>query len=1059
MLQAKSDEIVFGSRDKVKGRSVKGLAENIKGKSGRFRQNLLGKRVDYSGRAVIVSGPELAKDQAGIPIKSYLEMMKPTVIGLLCVQGHAGSFHAANTMIKDGDWIVWDILQMLANENFIILNRAPTLHRLGIMAFRIVLTDNSAISLHPLTCKAFNADFDGDQMGMHVPITLEAKIECRVLLLYSNNIINVANGEIIITPRKDVVLGLYYLTLDMPGEECTSDCRSFYSYRDVEVAVENKLIKYDTKIKYYFKYSASEIKEERERVRSIITTQGRIKMFNLLPNDGKMKFEDWNFAFGMEQVTAITKKIYEVYGNAATVEFCDQIMYLGFKSATHSAISISIADLKVPDSKKNYISKAIEDLLKIEEQYKDGVITTKEKENKITDIWSKASNLIGEDLKKEITKNDSNRNINSLSLMMKSGSRVSMIQLLQICGMKGLVTTASLGVIYTAVISSYVEGLNLIEFFISAYGARKGNVDSALKTPFTGYFARKLATVAQSCVIVNHNCGTKNGILYEAKNFDFKQGDHFLNIALGRVLAEDIIKDGEVLFKFGQVVDKDIVEKLKTINLKSIKLKSPVTCEEHFGICSECYGYDIATNKLCAVGTAVGIIAAQSIGEPGTQLTLRTFHSGGATSKTDTSFNLSAPFDSVITFKEDQMIKIEDCSIFIGHSLVVDFTFATGVSSFSLSHGSKIFVKSGQAVKNKDKIAEWDPYNSAIFAEEDGVVKFEDLVRQLSYTEIFDEATGRSSKIVINWLENAKNLRPNILLVDKAGYALKNSHNFTSKYYLSAGMIIMRQEGEEVKKGDILVRTPKDVIGFQKDITGGLPRVEELFEARIPESCSVISPCTGRLELLDSSSSKNKIILHSATDDKTYNFSVPKNKCILFKNGSFVHKGDIICEGNVNPHDLLVAQGVDGLVNYLTTEILKVYSLQGVVIQLKHLEVIIRYMLRKVSISSIGEADGSNFNVGDLCFMTRIEEENLKLQKDNKRPIESSRVLEGVTKASLSTESFIEAATFQEPMRILTEAAFLAKKDPLIGVKENLVIGSLTPIGTGISIRNICSEL
>ncbi len=1045
MLQDAVDNLINSSLSlrpakNLLGRPLKSIADFLKGKQGRFRQNLLGKRVDYSGRSVIIVGPNLKLHQCGIPKEMVLELFKFHVSHRLCLDGIAPSTKIASIMIDQKHPYVWNVLEDVIAENLILLNRAPTLHRLSIQAFEIKLIDGKSIQLHPLVCKAFNADFDGDQMAVHLPLSIHAQLEARILMLSSNNIISPADGQVVILPRKDIVAGLYYQTSlfeDAPGKD-----KVFSSYDEVLNALDHGIIKEQSKVNYRFCY------QNDPKVHSIETTPGRIILFELLPKDGKIKFEDVNFAWDVDRISKIVEMIKTEYGKKETVIFCDKIMNIGFHYNTLSGLSLGKDDIIIPDTKTKYISDTVKRIAVFEEEYKSGLITEKEKVNKTTDEWFRCTDLISSDMMKKINENSDNSKRSCILDIMNSGSRASAAQLKQLGGMRGLISKPSGQIIETPVISNFKEGLTVLEYFNSANGARKGNVDTALKTAEAGYLTRRLVDVSQDCIVLEHDCKTKEGCTYDLLSGEGKQ--NIEKIVVGRVAFENITSNGKVLFNKNHLFTRKCVSVLKNNNITSIKLRSPVLCNSSFGICSLCYGYDMLTERMIEVGEPVGIIAAQSIGEPGTQLTLRTFYIGGAASKDHINPSVVTKERCILSLDKDSsyFAKKNDHFVFFGNSLEILLKREDGsiLEKHKIPSGAKLFFKDGDLISQDVEIANWDSYNSYIIAEKDSYLKFIDLFNGLSYKETYDELSGNTTKIIINWInDNSKSILPSVSLVDKNGGLILDENGNHITYKLSPGAILMKQDGDLIKAGDFIARIPNEGIGIKKDITGGLPRIEEIFEASNPKSPALIAPFDGHLFFSDTNSAKLKIILKGLDgNEKSYN--ILKDKFFSFRNGTFVKRGDIILDGNVDLQSLIDFEGTSALIFYFTSEIKKVYALQGVNIDAKHIEVIMRYMLNKVEVLNSGD---SILLVGQKYNIEEVKDINRELESKNLTSITFKRIISGVTNSSLTTSSFLSAASFQETIKVLIDAALRGAKDPLRGMKENIIIGRLLPAGTG----------
>jgi DNA-directed RNA polymerase subunit beta' len=1035
------------------GQPLHSIAHFLKGKHGRFRQNLLGKRVDYSGRSVIVVGPELKLHECGLPKEMALELFKPFVLSKLRLYGKASTIKVANDMIEMKVPEVWEVLEEIISEHPVLLNRAPTLHRLGIQAFEPKLIESKAIRLHPLVCRAFNADFDGDQMAVHIPLSIESQMEARVLMISSNNILSSTNGDPVIVPRKDITAGLYYMTLEM--EDAQNKNHTFYSYDDVINALQNNYITINTPIKYVYKYN--EDSNLGNKAFTIQTTAGRVMLFNLLPQDGNIKFEDINVAWGIDFLNKIVNKVYRAYGKKVTVIFCDQIMYKGFEYATKSGISIGKDDIIIPTSKKEHIGSAMEKVRDIDNQYKAGYITSRERFNKVTDIWSECSSAISKDMMVNIKKDNNTSKINSIAIMMNSGARASEAQMRQLAGMKGLIAKPSGEIMEVPVISNFKEGLGVLEYFNAAHGARKGNVDTALKTANAGYLTRRLVDVAQDCIITEEDCGTEKGVTYNSKFDGNRLIQHVADLVKGRVLVNDVInQEGNVIITKDTIITPEVIDLIKQNNIHSLAVRSPVTCDTIFGCCTKCYGVDLSTNHLISVGEAVGVIAAQSIGEPGVQLTLNTFHIGGSATKNVAKPYIESEFAGKIQLSNVRyVVNKAGEKIITSHSGVVFIVNNNKIiGKYNLEYSAKLLLKDGDSVSIGTKIAEWDAYNTYIIAEHEGSIVFNDLIRGVSYSEISDEnADSKTNKIVLNYADSTKVLQPYISLVDKGGNAIKDHQNdIQIRYILNANMSILFNEDDKLSVGDKIVKIPRDGSTAVKDITGGLPRIEELFEARNVSNPAIITPFDGYIKFTKDSKLKTKFSIHSYDTDEVVNYVINKDRYVKVYDGARVNKGDIIVDGMLDPHDILQFQGVEALTTYITTEVQAVYKLQGIDIDSKHIEIIVKYMLNRAVIKSSGDTD---LEEGYHYSIPTIKTANQKAIQDGKEPAIFNYMLYGITKSSMQTDSFISAASFQETLKVLTDAAVAGKRDLLMGVKESVILGRLVPVGTGYVIRQM----
>ncbi len=1038
-------------------RPLKSLSDMLKGKQGRFRQNLLGKRVDYSGRSVIVVGPELKLHQCGLPKKLALELFKPFIYSRLEALGISSTVKQAKRMVEKQTTEVWDILEEVIREHPVLLNRAPTLHRLGIQAFEPVLIEGKAIQLHPLVCAAFNADFDGDQMAVHVPLSLEAQLEARVLMMSTNNILHPANGDPIIVPSQDIILGLYYLSQmkqNEPGEG-----RHFDNINEIEFALENGSITLHTKIS--FRFSTDEGYEKHE------TTPGRVLISKELPNNENISFEIVNKLLTKKEISRMIDDVYRHCGQKQTVIFCDHIMKLGFKHACNAGISFGKDDMIIPEEKENLIQDTNELVKEFEQQYIDGFITRGEKYNKVVDAWAKCTDKVEDKMMDKISSSqideDSEREepINSIYMMAHSGARGSAAQMKQLSGMRGLMAKPSGEIIETPIISNFKEGLNVLEYFNSTHGARKGLADTALKTANSGYLTRRLVDVAQDCIVVEEDCKTSEGLILKPV---IESGEEMVSLSdrvLGRVPCEDVVDPAtnEVIVKKGEIIEEKDLPLIDNANLLEIKIRSVLTCQTKNGVCAKCYGRDLARGTPVNIGEAVGVIAAQSIGEPGTQLTMRTFHIGGTAQVMDQSY-VEASVDGKI--KIDDLNMLEDSEkrkIIIGRTTNVSVVdeFGNERSKHKLTYGSELLVEDGQDIKKGDRLAQWDPYTIPIITESSGVIEFEDLAEGISLSEVSDESTGIKQKVVVDWKNSSKSasLKPSILVKDEKGEIISNDSGREARYLMSVDAIISTNDGEKVNAGDVIARIPTEG-AKTRDITGGLPRVAELFEARKPKDHAIIAEVTGQVEFARDYKNKRRIVIHPSNEEETEaSYLIPKGKHISVQDGDTIEKGDYLIDGNPAPHDILSILGLEALANYLVDEVQNVYRLQGVTINDKHIEVITRQMLQKVEVLESGD---SPYLEGEQLDKIEIEEINQRLIEEKKEPVKFKPLLLGITKASLHTRSFISAASFQETTRVLTEAAVNRKSDHLIGLKENVIVGRLIPAGTGSSIRRLENE-
>jgi DNA-directed RNA polymerase subunit beta' len=1045
-------------------RPLKSLSDMLKGKQGRFRQNLLGKRVDFSGRSVIVTGPELKLHQCGLPKKMALELFKPFIYSRLEAKGLSSTVKQAKKLVEKERPEVWDILDEVIREHPVLLNRAPTLHRLGIQAFEPVLIEGKAIQLHPLVCSAFNADFDGDQMAVHVPLSLEAQLEARVLMMSTNNVLSPANGAPIIVPSQDMILGLYYISMEregMPGEGMI-----FADADEVQHALDAGEVHLHAKITARIKQIDHEGNEVFQRFE---TTPGRMRLGALLPLNAKAPFELVNRLLRKKEVQQVIDTVYRYCGQKESVIFCDQIMGMGFREAFKAGISFGKDDMVIPDSKWTIVNGTREQVKEFEQQYMDGLITQGEKYNKVVDAWSKCSDEVADAMMSDISamrKNDAGAEMepNSVYMMSHSGARGSPAQMKQLGGMRGLMAKPSGEIIETPIISNFKEGLTVLEYFNSTHGARKGLADTALKTANSGYLTRRLVDVAQDCIVRTRDCGTENAITAEAAVNDGEVVATLGERVLGRVAAEDVLAPGsdEVIVAKDELIDERKADAIETADLANVRIRSPLTCEAEEGVCAMCYGRDLARGTMVNSGEAVGIIAAQSIGEPGTQLTMRTFHIGGIAQGGQQSFQ-EASQAGKIEFRNANLLKnAAGEHIVMGRNMVVAIIDEHEVerASHKLSYGSKVFVKDGQKVERGDKLYEWDPYTLPIIAEKNGTAKFVDLVSGISVREDTDDATGMTQKIVSDWRSAPKgsDLKPEVILVDKDGEPVRNDAGNPITYPMSVDAILSIEEGSEVKAGDVVARIPREG-AKTKDITGGLPRVAELFEARRPKDHAIIAEIDGYVKFGRDYKNKRRISIEPADESMdAVEYMVPKGKHIPVQEGDFVQKGDYIMDGNPAPHDILSIMGVEALADYMIDEVQDVYRLQGVKINDKHIEVIVRQMLQKWEILDSGE---TTLLKGEHVDKPELDAANEKAAAEGRRLASGEPILLGITKASLQTRSFISAASFQETTRVLTEASVQGKRDKLVGLKENVIVGRLIPAGTGGAtqqVRRIASD-
>ncbi len=1037
-------------------RPLKSLADMLKGKQGRFRQNLLGKRVDYSGRSVIVVGPDLKLHECGLPKKMALELFKPFIYARLDAKGLSGTVKASKKMVEKERPEVWDILDEVIREHPVLLNRAPTLHRLGIQAFEPKLIEGKAIQLHPLVCAAFNADFDGDQMAVHVPLSLEAQLEARVLMMSTNNILSPSNGQPIIVPSQDIILGLYYLSLEsggLPGEGMI-----FADMAEIDAALDAKVIKLHTKIK------ARWITKDADgnMVRSVVdTTPGRMQIADLLPRHPKVPFELTSQLMTKKVVGKVIDVVYRHCGQKATVIFCDKLMGLGFREACSAGISFGKDDMVIPETKKTMIEDTRNLATDYEHQYASGLITRGEKYNKVVDAWAKCTDRVADAMMEAVsevrTDVPSEQSVNSIYMMAHSGARGSKNQMKQLAGMRGLMAKPSGEIIETPIISNFKEGLTVLEYFSSTHGARKGLADTALKTANSGYLTRRLVDVAQDCIVTEQDCGTDAGIQQKAV---VDAGEVVVSLGvriLGRVCAEDVVhpSTGDVIAARDTYIEEKLAEKIDEADVLSIKVRSPLTCTTKVGICATCYGRDLARGIPVNIGEAVGVIAAQSIGEPGTQLTMRTFHIGGTAQVSEQSF-IDAAHDGKIAYKNRATVKdTSGAFVVMNRQMQVTVIDANGKEreSYKLLYGSRLPNNEGKKVKRGDRLAEWDPYTTPIVTEAGGTVKLLDVIDGVSVKEEMDEATGISSKVIMDWRSHSRGagVQPTITILDDKGEPVKFSGGRIANYMLAVGAVISSSDDDVVKPGDVIARIPTEG-AKTRDITGGLPRVAELFEARKPKDHAIIAEIDGKVEY--GRDYKNKRRISIIPEDETLEpstYLVPKGKHLMVLDGDMIQRGDYLLDGNPAPHDILQIMGVEALAEYLVDEIQEVYRLQGVPINDKHIETIVRQMLQKVEVTNGGETGLLKGEQLDRHDFAELQE---KAEADGKIIAKAHPVLLGITKASLQTKSFISAASFQETTRVLTQAAVEGKTDTLEGLKENVIVGRLIPAGTGSTLRN-----
>jgi len=1023
-------------------RPLRSLSDMLKGKQGRFRQNLLGKRVDYSGRSVIVVGPELKLHQCGLPKQMALELFKPFIYNKLSEYGYVTTIKSAKKMVEKQRQEVWDILDEVVKEHPVLLNRAPTLHRLGIQAFEPLLIEGKAIQLHPLVCSAFNADFDGDQMAVHVPLSIEAQIESRVLMMSTNNILSPAHGKPIIVPSQDIVLGLYYMTRERPFSK--GENRIFSSPTEVSYAYSTDNINLQAKIKCRIQGKVYE------------TTVGRSLLSEVVPTE--IPFNAYNKVLDKKALAELIDSCYRLAGNKKTVILADQLMATGFKMATRAGISICVDDMLMPEEKTEYLQKAYALVQEIENQYIDGLITDGERYNKVIDIWAQTSELIASAMMKKLSSQKirgpkgeevTAPSFNGIFMMADSGARGSNAQIRQLAGMRGLMAKPSGEIIETPITANFREGLTVLQYFISTHGARKGLADTALKTANSGYLTRRLVDVSQDVIVREVDCGTVDGLyvsaLIEGGEIIERMGDRIL----GRVALDDVIDPitSETIVKANIVMTEDTVKKIDEAGLDRIKIRSVLTCQSEDGTCCLCYGRDLARGRMVSIGEAVGVIAAQSIGEPGTQLTMRTFHIGGTASRRAEQSSLEAKTKGKVKFVNVHAVHNKEGFLIVmnrnGEISVVD-DHNREREKYPIIYGAKLLIKDGDSVEKGKLIAEWDPYSTPIITESSGVVKFEDIEEGLTMQEQVDPVTGLSHKVIVD--SKAGDKRPKVLICDSNGNvkSIPGSSRI-ARYMIPVGANIVILDGDEVHAGDVIAKIHRETTKT-KDITGGLPRVAELFEARKPKDAAIIAEIDGMVSFGKDTKGKRKVVVTPEVGEPK-EYLIGKGKHLAVNEGDYVKAGDPLMDGPINPHDILRVKGEKALAKYLVDEVQEVYRLQGVKINDKHIEVIVRNMLRKVKIQDVGD---TTFLVGEQVDKLVFEQENQKVVAQGGTPAMAEPLLLGITKASLSTESFISAASFQETTKVLTEASIAGKVDYLRGLKENVIMGRLIPAGTGL---------
>ncbi|KAI5916581.1 DNA-directed RNA polymerase subunit beta' [Thauera sp. 2A1] len=1069
MLQEAVDSLLDnGRRGKAmtgaNKRPLKSLADMIKGKGGRFRQNLLGKRVDYSGRSVITVGPQLKLHQCGLPKLMALELFKPFIFNKLELMGLATTIKQAKKMVESQEPVVWDILEEVIREHPVMLNRAPTLHRLGIQAFEPVLIEGKAIQLHPLVCVAFNADFDGDQMAVHVPLSLEAQMEARTLMLASNNVLSPANGEPIIVPSQDIVLGLYYATregVNVPGEGMI-----FTDVGEVKRAYESGQIALHARVTVRLKEADLGPNGERiERITRYNTTAGRAILSEILP--AGLPFSVIDKALKKKEISKLINASFRRCGLRATVIFADQLMQFGYRLATRAGISIAVKDMLVPNAKHELIRAAEAEVKEIAQQYTSGLVTDGERYNKVVDIWGRCGDQVAkammEQLGSEDVVNRDGQNVrqesfNSIYMMADSGARGSAAQIRQLAGMRGLMAKPDGSIIETPITTNFREGLNVLQYFISTHGARKGLADTALKTANSGYLTRRLVDVTQDLVVIEDDCGTRDGFAMKALIEGGEVVEPLRERILGRVCAEDVVNpdNQETAIEAGTLLDEDAVELIESLGVDEVKVRTPLTCETRYGLCAKCYGRDLGRGSMVNVGEAVGVIAAQSIGEPGTQLTMRTFHVGGAASRAAAASGVEAKSGGTVRFAGNMRYvanaKGEKVVIARSAEVVVADDMGRERERHKLPYGAMLMADDGASVKAGTQLASWDPHTRPIVTEYAGTVKFENVEEGVTVAKQIDEVTGLSTLVVIDSKRRsstgaAKGLRPQVKLLDESGEEVKiagTDHAVAITFQV--GSLITVKDGQQINVGDILARIPQES-AKTRDITGGLPRVAELFEARSPKDAGLLAEYTGTVSFGKETKGKQRLVI-TEPDGNVHEFLIPKDKHLMVHDGQVVNKGELIVDGPADPHDILRLQGINELARYIIDEVQDVYRLQGVKINDKHIEVIVRQMLRRVVITDPGD---SKFIREEQVERSEVLDENDRVDGEGKLPAHYENVLLGITKASLSTDSFISAASFQETTRVLTEAAIMGKRDELRGLKENVIVGRLIPAGTGLA--------
>ena len=1071
MLQESVDSLLDnGRRGKAmtgaNKRPLKSLADMIKGKGGRFRQNLLGKRVDYSGRSVIVVGPQLKLHQCGLPKKMALELFKPFIFHKLEVLGLATTIKAAKRMVEDEIPEVWDILEDVIREHPVMLNRAPTLHRLGIQAFEPVLIEGKAIQLHPLVCSAFNADFDGDQMAVHVPLSLEAQVEARTLMLASNNVLSPANGEPIIVPSQDIVLGLYYMTREKINAK--GEGTLFGTISEISRAYESRQVELHARVTARIKeYEVDAEGEKTEKVTRYETTVGRALLSEILP--AGLPFSLINKALKKKEISKLINASFRRCGLRETVIFADKLMYTGFSFAARAGISICVDDMLVPTEKEKLIGASEKEVKDIEVQYTSGLVTQGERYNKVVDIWGRCGDQVAKAMMNQLGtepvvdregKTVAQESFNSIYMMADSGARGSAAQIRQLAGMRGLMAKPDGSIIETPITANFREGLNVLQYFISTHGARKGLADTALKTANSGYLTRRLVDVTQDLVVTEEDCGTAEGMALKALVEGGEVVEPLRERILGRVTAVDVInpETSETVYESGTLLDEDAVETIEALGIDEVKVRTALTCETRHGLCAKCYGRDLGRGWLVNVGEAVGVIAAQSIGEPGTQLTMRTFHIGGAASRAAAASQIEIKSNGVARFASGMryVTNAKNEQIVISRSGEVIITDDNGRERErqKIPYGSTLLAMDGAIVKAGQVLAMWDPHTRPIITEYAGKVRFENVEDGVTVAKQIDEVTGLSTLVVIDPKRRGttqfKGLRPQVKLMDESGQEIQIAGTeIPVNITFPLGSIITVKDGQMVNVGDVLARIPQET-SKTRDITGGLPRVAELFEARSPKDAGLLAEVTGIVSFGKDTKGKQRLVI-TDLDGVPHEYLITKDKHVTAHDGQVVNKGESIVDGPADPHDILRLLGVEALARYITDEVQDVYRLQGVKINDKHIEVIVRQMLRRVTVNDSG---GTRFIQGEQVERADVLKENEIAVAEGKEPATYDYMLLGITKASLSTDSFISAASFQETTRVLTEAAIMGKRDELRGLKENVIVGRLIPAGTGLAFHN-----